>query len=236
MTSSAAKNLEQANESEPTMDEILASIRQIIADDETSDDGLSERERYTHPSDHSNSNENADFAEAFENELNAAMNEEMPSSPDAAPVVAAAVAAPTLAEKAQAVREGITAAGDGLSADERLEKYRVRGKSHLEALEETLAARSAAPAPASAIPVQPVSGQQTIVPPVTATPVLPTTGAIADKMAQTMMEEKSAEIEAMLSDLVRPIVRTWLADNLPSLVERLVREEIERVSQGRKPA
>ncbi|PCH46441.1 MAG: hypothetical protein COC23_04325 [Hyphomicrobiales bacterium] len=33
---------------------------------------------------------------------------------------------------------------------------------------------------------------------------------------------------------IRPMVRQWLNDNLPTLVERLVREEIQRVSQIRK--
>ena len=34
-------------------------------------------------------------------------------------------------------------------------------------------------------------------------------------------------------DMMRPMLKNWLDDNLPSLVERLVREEIERVSRRR---
>jgi hypothetical protein len=33
--------------------------------------------------------------------------------------------------------------------------------------------------------------------------------------------------------MLRPMLKSWLDDNLPSLVERLVRAEIERVSRGR---
>jgi len=33
-------------------------------------------------------------------------------------------------------------------------------------------------------------------------------------------------------DMLRPMLREWLDDNLPTLVERLVREEIERVARG----
>ena len=36
----------------------------------------------------------------------------------------------------------------------------------------------------------------------------------------------------LLKDMLRPMLKTWLDDNLPQLVERLVRAEIERVSRG----
>jgi cell pole-organizing protein PopZ len=32
--------------------------------------------------------------------------------------------------------------------------------------------------------------------------------------------------------MLKPMLKTWLEENLPSLVERLVRAEIERVSRG----
>jgi cell pole-organizing protein PopZ len=32
--------------------------------------------------------------------------------------------------------------------------------------------------------------------------------------------------------MLRPMLSDWLDDNLPKLVERLVREEIERVARG----
>jgi hypothetical protein len=33
--------------------------------------------------------------------------------------------------------------------------------------------------------------------------------------------------------MLRPMLKSWLDDNLPGLVERLVRTEIERVARGR---
>jgi cell pole-organizing protein PopZ len=39
-------------------------------------------------------------------------------------------------------------------------------------------------------------------------------------------------IEEMAQDMLRPMLQEWLDDNLPTLVERLVREEIERVARG----
>ncbi|TDH39175.1 DUF2497 domain-containing protein [Pseudohoeflea suaedae] len=38
--------------------------------------------------------------------------------------------------------------------------------------------------------------------------------------------------DEIAEELLRPMLQTWLDDNLPTLVERLVREEIERVSRG----
>nr|WP_248683501.1 DUF2497 domain-containing protein [Neorhizobium turbinariae] len=44
------------------------------------------------------------------------------------------------------------------------------------------------------------------------------------------MERRS--LEDMAQDMLRPMLQEWLDDNLPTLVERLVREEIERVARG----
>jgi len=37
----------------------------------------------------------------------------------------------------------------------------------------------------------------------------------------------------LVRDMLRPMLKVWLDDNLPPLVERLVRNEIERVARGR---
>ncbi|MQB09495.1 DUF2497 domain-containing protein [Agrobacterium sp. ICMP 6402] len=39
-------------------------------------------------------------------------------------------------------------------------------------------------------------------------------------------------IEDLAAEMLRPMLQDWLEDNLPTLVERLVREEIERVARG----
>jgi uncharacterized protein len=36
-----------------------------------------------------------------------------------------------------------------------------------------------------------------------------------------------------VTELLRPMLKSWLDDNLPSIVERLVRAEIERVTRNR---
>jgi hypothetical protein len=44
---------------------------------------------------------------------------------------------------------------------------------------------------------------------------------------------QSAELaENMTREILRPMLKAWLDENLPSLVERLVRAEIQRVARG----
>jgi len=53
-------------------------------------------------------------------------------------------------------------------------------------------------------------------------------------LASTMLSGGARTIDQLVEDLLQPMLRNWLDMNLPPLVERLVREEIERVSRGRR--
>lgn len=54
-----------------------------------------------------------------------------------------------------------------------------------------------------------------------------------NELAQALMARAMGErsIEDLTQELLRTMLRNWLDANLPSLVERLVREEIERVAR-----
>jgi uncharacterized protein len=52
-------------------------------------------------------------------------------------------------------------------------------------------------------------------------------------LAQTVLVQNGPTLEDLVRQMLRPMLKTWLDDNLPGLVERLVRAEIERVSRGR---
>ena len=54
-----------------------------------------------------------------------------------------------------------------------------------------------------------------------------------NQLAQSVFTQNGRTIEDLVRDMMRPMLKTWLDDNLPGLVERLVRAEIERVSRGR---
>jgi cell pole-organizing protein PopZ len=51
-------------------------------------------------------------------------------------------------------------------------------------------------------------------------------------LATTILSENSRTIEDLVREMLRPMLKAWLDDNLPGLVERMVRAEIERVSRG----
>ncbi len=49
------------------------------------------------------------------------------------------------------------------------------------------------------------------------------------------LDIRSAELaDSMVRDMLRPMLKQWLDENLPPMVERLVRAEIQRVARGRK--
>jgi len=52
-------------------------------------------------------------------------------------------------------------------------------------------------------------------------------------LAQTVLVHNARTLEDLVREMMRPMLKTWLDDNLPRLVERLVRAEIERVARGR---
>jgi cell pole-organizing protein PopZ len=54
-----------------------------------------------------------------------------------------------------------------------------------------------------------------------------------NELAHTVQVRNGRTLEDFVSELLRPMLKTWLDENLPAMVERLVRAEIERVSRGR---
>ena len=54
-----------------------------------------------------------------------------------------------------------------------------------------------------------------------------------NSLAMTVLGNNARTLEDLVKEMLRPMLKGWLDDNLPSLVERIVRAEIERVSRGR---
>ena len=52
-------------------------------------------------------------------------------------------------------------------------------------------------------------------------------------LAHTIIGQNARTLEDLVKEMLRPMLKSWLDDNLPGLVERIVRAEIERVSRGR---
>jgi cell pole-organizing protein PopZ len=64
-----------------------------------------------------------------------------------------------------------------------------------------------------------------------------TTSAAVDSafnaLAQTVLVQNARTLEDLVREMLRPLLKSWLDDNLPGMVERIVKAEIERVSRGR---
>jgi cell pole-organizing protein PopZ len=48
----------------------------------------------------------------------------------------------------------------------------------------------------------------------------------------TVLSDEAPTLQDMMREMLRPMLRAWLDDNLPGMVERLVRDEIERMKRG----
>ena len=51
-------------------------------------------------------------------------------------------------------------------------------------------------------------------------------------LSETMAAHGREVAEQMAREMLRPMLKSWLDDNLPAMVERLVRAEIQRVARG----
>jgi cell pole-organizing protein PopZ len=65
----------------------------------------------------------------------------------------------------------------------------------------------------------------------------PRASAVVDKafssLAHTVLVQNARTLDDLVREMLKPMLKAWLDDNLPNMVERLVRSEIERVSRGR---
>lgn len=106
----------------------------------------------------------------------------------------------------------------------------------------------AEPAFVAPVPVQPEPQPVAFVPPPmqpapTSPPQLDMASLISDQagaavhnafgaLANTVLSNNARTLEDLVKDMLKPMLKTWLDDNLPGMVERLVRAEIERVARG----
>ena len=52
------------------------------------------------------------------------------------------------------------------------------------------------------------------------------------KLGALSIGDADLTLEAIVRDMLRPMLKQWLDENLPATVERIVEKEIERVSRG----
>jgi cell pole-organizing protein PopZ len=213
-----------AKAQEPSMEEILASIRRIISDDDPS---------------------------------KAAAPAQKPAAPRPAPMPRAVVPPPPVRAPEPVARDNAMGAGDMNSM---LSAPVPREEPAADILDLT----EQMTAPAANHDFKTIDGQPDIVfaesdpevpppdrepapaPEPLRAPAMPDRGLMSgptmaavdsafNTLAHTVLVQNARTLEDLVKEMLRPMLKTWLDDNLPGLVERIVRAEIERVSRGRNP-
>jgi hypothetical protein len=96
------------------------------------------------------------------------------------------------------------------------------------------------PQPQATTPASPPNPEPAAAPAATEEPAAPllsdqadqAISAAFDALSTSLALQSSELAENVAREILRPLLKTWLDENLPSMVERLVRAEIQRVARG----
>jgi cell pole-organizing protein PopZ len=226
-----------AKAQEPSMEEILASIRRIIADD----DGVKPAAK----------------PEAKAPEIKAPDVKPAAKAPEPPPVAAKAPppkpASPPAAMKQDdidAMLAGLDEAptpapvpppapepeADVLELTEAMQAPAAPAFRKIDGSQDVVFDEEPEPAPRprAAEPPRPAPAPP---PPMAEHIISSATAAAVDSafnaLAHTVLVQNAKTLEDLVKEMLRPMLQHWLDNNLPTLVERLVRQEIERVARGR---
>ncbi len=253
-----------AKSHEPSMEEILASIRRIIADDDVKPEAAAAPAPAPEPAKPAPPAAAAQPAPAPPSKP--APVAKAPEPKPAPPPAAAAPASPNNQDDIDALLAGLDADtshddvrgapepaaaepadDDVLELTEQMEVTDDEPESfntvqpnddiefseaELKPTEPRAQARTHVPVPPPVRPFEdsvPVEPQQPLMSQHTATAV----NSAFNALAQTVLSNNARTLEDLVKEMLRPMLRSWLDDNLPGLVEKIVRAEIERVSRGR---
>jgi hypothetical protein len=212
------------------MEEILASIRRIIADDDASKPAKA-----------------PETAAPPKPPAAAAPSRPMPpatpaKSATAPPPAAARPAAPVVANSQDAI-DAMLAELDGPPSAVPQPAATQPGTPAADVLDLTEAMAEPTPSPGPAPTFRTIDGTSDVVfstkpePPSDRALISNETIAAVDSafnsLAHTVIGQNARTLEDLVREMLRPMLKSWLDDNLPSMVERIVRAEIERVSRGR---
>jgi len=219
------------------MEEILASIRRIISDDgENAEQARSQGEAAPHASGGEDQTEaGADLAAMIED-----------AAAETAAHEEAAEAEPS-DEDVLDLTDDMAAAGEGAGDDEaEAEPDAPAGDSEPDVADpqagdvefadikaEEPEEPEPEPAPPPRQPRRPRQPDRTAASDLLSPEAQATASAAFGALASTMLSHSGGArtLEQIVEDLLRPLLKAWLDENLPPLVEKMVREEIERVAR-----
>ena len=217
-----------AKAQEPSMEEILASIRRIIADD----DGVKPPAKPEAKAPEVKAPEPPPVAKA------------PPPPPKPAPEPAAAA---SKQDDIDAMMAGLMdeapepppppppepEPADVLELTEAMQAPASPAFRKIDGTQDVVFDEEPEPPPRAAEPPRPAP-----MPPMPEHPIISSATAAAvdsafNALAHTVLVQNAKTLEDLVKEMLRPMLQHWLDNNLPTLVERLVRQEIERVARGR---
>jgi len=202
----------EAAENEPSMEEILASIRRIIDEDEEGGETEAAAE---------------EVVEAPEADVAAAP--EPAPTPEPEPEPAAEDEVLELTDKIDEPTGGTDplAIDDDLMIVDREDEVEVTPEPEPEPEPEPVEAAAPEPTPE---PEPEVSGEELVSPPA-ATAAAGAFDALAENLRVASADGMT--FEGMVREMMRPMLKEWLDANLPRIVEEKVESEIERIARRR---
>ena len=179
---------------EPTMEEILASIRRIISEDDAAPEG------------------------------EAAAAEAAPAAAAFAAEPVAEIAAAPVDDEPLVLEDDVLELTDRL--DDPLETPEALAMSDLEVVAPP-PPRAAAPAPSYA----PIGDDE----PLVGTPAAYSAASAFEALERSiLMPGVGRTLEDVVREMLRPMLKAWLDENLPSIVEAQVASEVERIARLRR--
>jgi uncharacterized protein len=218
---------QSAKVQEPSMEEILASIRRIIADDEAKP-AANDKPSSPAPAPVPAKPEKA-AAAPVPKAPEAVAPKAAPAAPKPAPMPPTPAPAPraTPAPAESNSQHDIDALLNGL--DEATTPEEIRSPLAEDVLELTDEMVLPSPPPPPFQKVEPTDDLE-----FTETKAaVPRQPAFEQAMSESAAASQRILSRSTVSEMLRPMLKSWLDDNLPGLVERIVKTEIERVSRGR---
>lgn len=210
--SAAAQQTPAQRNAEPSMEEILASIRRIIAEDQKALEAKSNPQRAM-----------AEIPAGDGEDMDDTLDLASIAPPLPAPVEAPAAAVPPAI--ALSVVEMPPPPVTGA-----VQPFAPHIPPHV-AMREPVALEQggAAVQPAGAMVA---SLAETVQAPLVSAATEYAASAAFQSLTNTVFTQQSKTMDELVSEMLRPMLTAWLDEHLPALVERLVKAEIERVARG----
>ncbi|MET1415523.1 DUF2497 domain-containing protein [Roseibium sp. HPY-6] len=229
---------------EPSMEEILASIRRIISDEDTQGNEAEAAEETETPVEEA-VDDMGDAGEMSQDELDKLFDMEPSGGGDSSEEEADDMAAAMEADAAEDEGEDdVLELTEELAVEEDDSMEMVEGLADefdnpagdISFAEEPKAVPEPDPIPPSTMETAPVPDDLPMVAenaPLTSENTGEAVHAAFDNLSNMFVGSQAQTVEELVQEMLRPMLKAWLDQNLPGMVEQMVQKEIQRVTRRR---